>query len=97
MYNLDFLVTALVDVANEADNRNLQPIADELTSLILMLSKFGETNKQAYIEKIKEDGETKYEVKSPKNPNWSGGKFLTKEKAKKRLSEVEMFKHINQK
>lgn len=44
----------------------------------------------AYIKKEK----GKYCVKSEKNPDWSGGCYDTKEEAKKRLGEVEMFKHM---
>jgi hypothetical protein len=39
----------------------------------------------------KEKGE--YCVRSPDNPDWSGGCYPTKEEAKKRLQQVEFFKH----
>lgn len=42
---------------------------------------------------IKEE-KGKYCVKSEKNPDWSGGCYETKEKAEKRLKQVEMFKHM---
>lgn len=41
----------------------------------------------------KEDG--KYCVRSPKNPDWSGGCYKSKKKAKKRLQQIEKFKHMN--
>ncbi|HKZ42214.1 MAG TPA: hypothetical protein VJ044_14720, partial [Candidatus Hodarchaeales archaeon] len=44
---------------------------------------------------VKEKG--KYCVKSPKNPDWSGGCYDTKEEAEDRLDEVEMFKHMGEK
>ena len=89
MYNMEYLIAALADVADEADKRGLESIADDLTSLIVTISKF------AYVKKIKEKGKTKYEVKSKKNPDWSGGIYTSKEEAEKRLKEVEMFKHMH--
>jgi len=88
---MEYLITALSDVADEADKRGLESIADDLTSLITTISKF------AVVKKIKENSKTKYEVKSEKNPNWSGGTYNSKEKAKKRLKEIEMFKHMKKK
>ena len=41
---------------------------------------------------VKENG--KYCVKSEKNSDWSGGCYDTKDEAEKRLSQVEMFKHM---
>ncbi len=35
-----------------------------------------------------------YCVKSEKHPDWSGGCYPSKAKAKKRLNQVEMFKHM---
>jgi hypothetical protein len=92
---MNFLVTALADVADEADERGLKSTSDDLTSLLLLISKFAEMQKKSYIKEIKENGKTKYEVKSEKNPNWSGGTYSSKEKAEERLKEVEMFKHMN--
>ena len=46
----------------------------------------------AYIKKT-DSGE--YEVKSEKNPKWSGGTYKSKDEAKKRLQQVEMFKHMS--
>lgn len=94
MYNMEFLITALADVAEEADKRNLELASEELTSLVAMLSKFNEIKKEAYIKNVQVDGKDKFEVKSPKNPNWSGGTYNTKEEAKDRLKEVEMLKHM---
>jgi len=51
----------------------------------------------AYIKPKKQKGKTVYEVKSPKNDDWSGGTFSSKDKAKKRLQEIEMFKHMKKK
>ena len=45
--------------------------------------------KEAVIRK--EHGE--YCVKSPDNPDWSGGCYPSKEKAEERLRQVEFFKH----
>jgi hypothetical protein len=45
----------------------------------------------SYIKKVKGKGHC---VKSEKNPDWSGGCYPSKAKAKKRLQEVEMFKHM---
>jgi hypothetical protein len=36
----------------------------------------------------------KYCVRSPGNPDWSGGCYDTKAEAESRLGEVEMFKHM---
>jgi hypothetical protein len=44
----------------------------------------------SYIKKEK----GKYCVKSEKNSKWSGGCYDTKAEAEKRLSQVEMFKHM---
>ena len=49
------------------------------------------TDRSAYIKKVPGKG---YCVKSKKNPDWSGGCYPTKEKAEKRLTQVEMFKHM---
>jgi hypothetical protein len=45
----------------------------------------------SYIKKVPGKG---YCVKSRKNPRWNGGCYPTKEQAQKRLSQVEMFKHM---
>lgn len=87
---MEFLITALADVADEADNRGLDSISEDLTSLIKTISKF------AIVKKIKQNGKTKYEVKSEKNPNWSGGVYDSKEKAEERLAQVERIKHIKE-
>lgn len=47
---------------------------------------------QGFIKHVKGKG---YCVKSPKNPDWSGGCYPTKAEAEKRLSQVEAFKHMN--
>jgi len=52
--------------------------------------KKAESDYSAYIKKV--DGG--YEVKSKKNPKWSGGTYKSKSKAEERLGEVEMFKHM---
>jgi hypothetical protein len=49
------------------------------------------TEKESYIKKEKGKGHC---VKSEKNPDWSGGCYPTKGEAKKRLQQVEMFKHM---
>lgn len=41
----------------------------------------------------KTPGKEEYCVKSPKNPDWNGGCYKSKEKAKNRLKQVEYFKH----
>lgn len=41
---------------------------------------------------IREEG-GKFCVRSPNNPDWNGGCYDTKGEAKKRLQEVEYFKH----
>lgn len=61
--------------------------------LINNIYSFAKLTKLAYIKKIQEDGKTKYEVKSESNPDWSGGKYDTKEEAEDRLRQVEFFKH----
>lgn len=43
---------------------------------------------------IKKHGPGKYEVKSEKNPDWSGGTYKTKAEAEARLQQVEMFKSL---
>jgi hypothetical protein len=94
MYDIELLMLALADVADEADRRGLTSEADELSSLLAGLLKTAEIYTNSYIKPKKQKGKTVYEVKSPKNDDWSGGTFPTKEKAEKRLKEVEMFKHI---
>lgn len=77
-------------------NWNWQGLAEgrmEFSYLIDKISEFCKLTKFAYIKKIKEDGKTKYEVKSESNPDWSGGKYDTKEEAEDRLRQVEFFKH----
>ncbi|MFZ4795847.1 MAG: hypothetical protein ACOYMA_00040 [Bacteroidia bacterium] len=94
MKHLEFVITALADVADECDKRSLVKEADELSDIIGFLAKFAEINKEAYIQTIKSNGKTKYVVKSEKNPDWKGGTYSSKSAAEKRLAEVEMFKHI---
>ena len=94
MDKLDFIITALADIADECDNRNLHSQADELTAIMNVFCKFADLNKVSYIKQIQQDGKTKYEVKSSKNKDWSGGTYSTREEAEKRLKEVEMFKHM---
>ena len=84
----------IADIADECDERGLHKEADEITDVLDLLSKIAEVNKEAYIQPTKEKGKTKYKVKSEKNPNWSGGVFSSPAAAKKRLAEVEMFKHM---
>lgn len=91
---MEFLINSLCDVANEADNRNLETVSEDLTSLMVLLSKFAEVNKEAYIQKVQIKGKTKYKVRSPNNKDWSGGVYNTREEAEKRLKEIEMFKHM---
>jgi hypothetical protein len=94
MYNIEFVVAAMADIADECDNRGLYSEADELTSIINMISKVAEISKEAYVKAIKQKGKTKYQVKSKKNPDWSGGIYSSRAEAEKRLAEVEMFKHM---
>lgn len=47
-----------------------------------------ERYRQGVIRKEKDE----WCVRSPDNPDWNGGCFSTKEKAKKRLKQVEHFK-----
>jgi len=97
MNHLDVLVTGLADIADEADRRGLYDEAEDITSVLNLLTKYAEISKSAYIKPIKMNGKTKYKVKSEKNDNWNGGTYSTKEEAKERLAEVEMFKHMKQK
>lgn len=94
MDNLLFLITALADTADECDNRGLHSEAESLTDLINVLGSCVEIQKEAYIQTITENGKKKYKVRSEKNPKWNGGIYSSKEKAKKRLQQVEMFKHM---
>ena len=53
------------------------------------------TAQQEQISKIvKSPGKDEWCVKSEKNPDWSGGCYPSKEKARSRLNQVEMFKHM---
>ena len=97
MENLEFVLAALVDIADECDNRNLIVEADEITDTLNYIIRIAEINKKSYIKTVKEDGKTKYEVKSKKNPDWNGGTYSTKEEAEKRLAEIEMLKHLKNK
>ncbi len=97
MNHLDILITGLADIADEADRRGLYEEADDVTSLLNLLTKYAEISKRAYIEAVKVKGKTKYKVRSEKNKDWSGGVYPTKEQAEKRLAEVEMFKHMKKK
>ena len=94
MDNILFLITALADVADECDNRELYTEAAELTDLISVLNETIGLQKEAYIQQIVENGKKKYKVRSEKNSKWNGGIFDSKKKAKERLKEVEMFKHM---
>lgn len=102
MNNLDFIITALADFADECDRRELYVEADEITDIMNFLVKVAEINeeavaeisKEAYISTSKSDGKTKYTVRSEKNPNWRGGTYSSRAAAEKRLAEVEMFKHM---
>ncbi len=94
MRNLEFLITALADVGDEADSRGLYSEADEITDILELLTKTAEITVRAYIKRKKRKGKIVYEVKSPKNKKWSGGTYSTYEAAKERLKEVEMFKHM---
>lgn len=94
MRNLDFVIPALADVADKLDTKEMYKEADNITSILETICKIAEMSKVAYIKKIKQNGKTKYQVKSKKNPEWNGGIFSNKEEAEKRLSEVEMFKHM---
>ena len=69
-------------------------MADDLTDILKRLEKLAVISKEGYIKRKKEKGKVKYEVKSEKNPDWSGGTYSSLEKAKERLKEVEMFKHM---
>ena len=90
-----FVIQALNDLANEADSRGLLTEADELTSVMNLLIKIsGLITKEAIIQKEKKKGKTVYKVKSEKNKKWNGGEYSTEAAAKKRLKEVEMFKHM---
>lgn len=56
----------------------------------------GETaNVETISDVIKTPGEDEWCVVSPNNPDWSGGCYPSKNRAEKRLDEVEMFKHMN--
>jgi len=46
-----------------------------------------------YLEAIIKKEKGQYCVRSPKNPDWNGGCYPTKEEAEKRLKQVEFFKH----
>lgn len=96
MKNIDFVITALADAADECDRRNLTKEADELTEIMEFIVKVAAIQKEAYIQTVKSKGKTKYVVRSEKNPKWNGGTFSSREAAKKRLAEVEMFKHMKQ-
>lgn len=91
---IEFIASAIADVADQCDERYLYKEADELTSILDLLTKIAEVNKEAYIQSTKQDGKTKYKVKSEKNPNWNGGIYSSRSAAEKRLAEVEMFKHM---
>jgi len=93
MRDIELMIAVIADVADEADNRGLHSQADELTSLMIALANTNELVKISYIKKTDEG----YEVKSPDNPKWSGGTYSTKKKAKKRLRQVEYFKHLGKK
>jgi len=97
MNNIELLITALADVADECDNRELYSEAETLTEALDFLVKVANINKEAYIEQVKQKGNTKYVVRSEKNPDWKGGTFSSKDAAKKRLQQVEMFKHMKDK
>ena len=92
--DIEFIINALADVADQCDERALYKEADELTSILNFITKIAEINKEAYIQQTKSKGKTKYVVRSEKSPNWHGGTYASRSEAEKRLAEVEMFKHI---
>lgn len=59
-------------------------------SIAVRISGLASEERVSYIKK--EKGE--YCVKSKSSPDWSGGCYKSKEKAKERLDQVEMFKHM---
>jgi hypothetical protein len=97
MRNLDFVIPALADVADKLDSKEMFKEADDINYVLEMICKIAELSKESYVKKIKQKGKTKYQVKSEKNPNWNGGVYNSKEEAKDRLAEVEMFKHMKSK
>lgn len=94
MNNMEFVIAALADIADECDKRELFKEADELTDILNFVVKIAEINKNAYVQSVKSDGKTKYVVRSEKNPDWKGGTYSSRVAAEKRLAEVEMFKHM---
>jgi len=58
---------------------------------MISASKIASSDYTAYIKKTNKG----YEVKSEKNPSWSGGTYKSKGEAEKRLQQVEMFKHMS--
>jgi hypothetical protein len=63
----------------------------DLDKILRIASAIADTIRTSYIKKL---GPKKYEVRSEKNPNWSGGTYDTRAKAEKRLQQVEMFKSL---
>lgn len=59
-------------------------------SIAIRISGIASEEHISYIKKEK----GKHCVKSESNPDWSGGCYESKEKAKERLDQVEMFKHM---
>jgi len=62
-------------------------------NLFIIASRIATKNHFSYIKKLPSG---KYEVKSEKNPDWSGGTYDTKAEAQKRLQQVEMFKSLKE-
>ena len=56
---------------------------------LVMVYDYDRRSKVAVIRKEK----GQYCVRSPNNPDWDGGCYDTEEEAKKRLQQVEFFKH----
>jgi len=96
---MEFLITALADVAEEADKRGLDSSAEDLTSLINTISKFADTQTKTAILRKKyreESGKEEWALLDRKGKRvlkWFGSNKPSDESVQKEEQRVQYFKH----
>jgi len=85
------LLLIAMRIASRLAQENPEMPIDASHDIVGQQEQQGQLEQQGYIKKTKGKG---YCVKSEKSPSWNGGCYETKGEAKKRLNQVEMFKHM---
>jgi hypothetical protein len=81
----------LLRIAARVAQENPGALPAEAPPVVSQQTQEGQQEQVSYIKHEKGKG---YCVKSPKNKDWSGGCYPSEGEAKKRLNQVEMFKHM---